>query len=273
MKTRKKLLSLSATAVLSLSLAGQSFAATTAFTDLDQVAAKDKIISLQSQGFVSGVRSDLFEPNAAVTAGQGIQMIVKALGLNIDTIRFVKAPQATDYFAKAKNDAWYSQSLIIAANNGLDLPADLDPDQKWTKETFTKELVYALEGQNIFHLMKLPPVEIKDQDEITLDKLGPVQLAIYTGITSLDSDGNFHPQADITRAQAAEMIYNALKYIHPAPSTDDAPRLGSSQPMIPVDSTDDAPRLGSSQPMIPVDSTDAPRLGSSQPMIPADIQP
>jgi hypothetical protein len=269
--TRKKLLSLSATAVLSLSLAGQSFAATTAFTDLDQVAAKNKIISLQSQGFVSGVRSDLFQPNAALTAGQGIQMIVKALGLNIDTIRFVKAPQATDYFAKAKNDVWYSQSLIIAANNGLDLPANLDPDEKWTKESFTRELVYALEGHNIFHLMKLPPIEIKDQDAITIDKLGPVQLAIYKGITSLDPDGNFHPQADITRAQAAEMIYNALEYIHPAPSTGDTPRLGSSQPMLPADSTGDASRVGSSQPMKPADG-DTPRLGSSQPMIPVDSQ-
>jgi hypothetical protein len=84
-------------------------------------------------------------------------------------------------------------------------------------------------------MMKLPPIEIKDQAEITLDDLGPIQLAIYKGITSLDSDGNFHPQADITRAQAADMIYNALKYIHPAPkSTDAAPRVGSSQPMIRV---------------------------------------
>ncbi|MFD0697675.1 S-layer homology domain-containing protein [Paenibacillus sp. GCM10027628] len=241
MNSPKKLLSFSAVAVLSLSLAGHSFAATTAFTDLDRVAAKDKIISLQSQGFVSGVSSDLFQPNAALTTGQGIQMIVKALGLNIDNIKFAKAPQATDYFAKAKNDAWYSQSLIIAANNGLNLPADLDPDQAWTKEVFTKELIFAMEKHNIFHLMKLPPIEIKDQDEITIDDLGPVQLAVYKGITSLDSDGKFHPQAEITRAQAAEMIYNTLKYVHPASnqtpapeSTGDVPRVGSSQPMIRV---------------------------------------
>ncbi|MCZ8516932.1 S-layer homology domain-containing protein [Paenibacillus filicis] len=238
MNSPKKLLSFSAAAVLSLSLAGQSFAATTAFTDLDQVAAKDKIISLQSQGFVSGVSSDLFQPNAALTAGQGIQMIVKALGWSIDTTKFVKAPQATDYFVKAKNDAWYSQSLIIAANNGLNLPADLDPDQKWTKETFTKELVLALEGHQIFHMMKLLPIKINDQDEITLDNLGPIQIAIYKGITSLDSDGKFHPQTDITRAQAAEMIYNTLKYIHPAPNQTPAPK-----------STDAVPRVGSSQPM------------------------
>lgn len=241
MNSRKKLLSLSAAAILSLSLAGQSFAATSTFTDLEQVAAKDKIISLQSQGLVSGVSNDLFQPNATLTVSQGIQMIVKALGLNLNSINFVKAPLATNYFAKANNDAWYAQSLIIAANNDLDLHADLDPNQTWTKETFTKELLLALEGHNIMHMMKLPPIEIKDKAEITFDALGPIQAAIYKGIATLDSDGNFHPQAEITRAQAAEMIYNSLKYIHPAAnqtpesdSTGDIPRDGNSQPMIPA---------------------------------------
>ncbi|WP_222429986.1 S-layer homology domain-containing protein [Paenibacillus cremeus] len=241
MKSRKKLLSLSAAAVLSLTLAGQSFAATAAFTDLEQVAVKEKIISLQTQGLVSGISNDLFQPNATLTAAQGIQLIVKALGLNLNAIRFVKAPQATDYFAKAKNDAWYSQGFIIAANNGLNLPSDLDPDQKWTKATFTKELLLALDSHNIMHMMKLPPIDIKDKADISVDDLGAIQAAIYKGITSLDADGNFHPQAEITRAQAAEMIFNALKYVHPTPhqpseptSNQDIPRNGSSQPMIPV---------------------------------------
>ncbi|WP_311764953.1 S-layer homology domain-containing protein [Paenibacillus agricola] len=240
MKSRKKLLSLSAAVVLSLTLAGQSLAATAAFTDLDQVAAKDKIISLQSQGLVSGVSNGLFQPNATLSAAQGIQLIVKALGMNLDAIRFVKAPQATDYFAKAKNDAWYSQSFIIAANNGLKLSADLDPDQKWTKATFTKELLLALDGHNILHMIKIPVIEIKDKAEIALDDLGSVQAAIYKEIATLDADGNFHPKAEITRAEAAEMIFNTLKYVHPtphqpsSPSSNDTPRDGSSQPMIPV---------------------------------------
>nr|WP_216855636.1 S-layer homology domain-containing protein [Paenibacillus qinlingensis] len=199
---------------MSLTIAGQSLAATAVFTDLDLVAAKDKIISLQSQGIVSGVSNELFQPNATLSAAQGIQLIVNALGLNLDAIRFVKAPLASDYFAKAKNDAWYSQSFIIAANNGLKLPADLDPDQKWTKATFTNELLLALDGHNIMHMMKLPAIEIKDRAEIALDDLAPIQAAIYKGIATLDADGKFHPNTEITRAQAAEMIFNTLKYIH-----------------------------------------------------------
>nr|WP_245864694.1 hypothetical protein [Paenibacillus donghaensis] len=36
----------------------------------------------------------------------------------------------------------------------------------------------------------------------------------------MDEQGNFHPAEDITRAEAAVMLYNALEYIeaHPAPA-------------------------------------------------------
>src|SRR4029453_16046345 len=110
-----KLITLAATAVLTLSIAGQSFAATSTFTDLANVTAKEKITSLQERGLVHGVSSDSFFPDATLTAAQGIQLIVNALDLNIDLIRFIKAPQATDYFKNADNAAWYSDDLIIVA--------------------------------------------------------------------------------------------------------------------------------------------------------------
>lgn len=64
------------------------------------------------------------------------------------------------------------------------------------------------------------PVDIADSTEFTGGSDGSVQLALVLGIAALDSSGMFHPSADITRAEAAEMIYNALEYIaaHPAPA-------------------------------------------------------
>jgi hypothetical protein len=45
-----KMMTLSAaTAVISLSLVGQSFAASSSFTDLDNITSKDKIIDLQQR--------------------------------------------------------------------------------------------------------------------------------------------------------------------------------------------------------------------------------
>lgn len=222
MTNKIKLMTLAATAVLSLSIAGQSFAATSSFTDLVNVTAKEKISALQEKGLVHGVSSDRFNPDATLTAAQGIQLIVNALDLNIDLIRFIKEPQATDYFAKADNAAWYADALIIAANNNIGLPDDLDPNKTWTREEFTHQLILAIELHSNLPMIKIIPVEIGDQAELTIGFDGSVQRALVLKIAELDADGNFNPKDEITRAEAAVLIYNALEYIeaHPAPAAE-----------------------------------------------------
>lgn len=215
MKTKNKMAALATTAVLILTLAGQSFAATSPFTDLTNIKEKDDILSLQEQGIVKGTGNSLFSPSKVVTAAQGIQFIVNALGLNIDNIRFIKEPKATDYFKKADNDAWYANAFIIASINGLDLPNDLDPSQVWTREEFTYQLDQAIESHVILPKIKLVPVVIKDQDQITTHYDGSIQRALYYGMVKLDAEGKFNPKSQITRAEAAEEIYNALKYLRP----------------------------------------------------------
>ncbi|MCM3628265.1 S-layer homology domain-containing protein [Paenibacillus glycanilyticus] len=219
MTSKFKLVTLAATAVLTLSIAGQSFAATsTTFTDIANVSAKDKIISLQNKGLVQGVSQDRYLPDATLTAAQGIQLIVNALDLNIDTLRFIKEPHATDYFPKADNDAWYADALIIAANNDIGLPNDLDPNKVWTKEEFTHQLILAIEKHSNLPLIKIIPVEFNDEAELTDAYQGSVQRALVLKIAELDEAGNFNPTDEITRADAAVLIYNALAYIDAAPA-------------------------------------------------------
>jgi len=222
MKNMIKNIALTGTALLSISFAGQSFAASGTFTDLGNTAAKDKIISLYDQGLIKGLGENHFSPNAPMTAAQGIQMVVKALDLNLDLIRFFKEPKATDYYANAKNDAWYSDALIIAANNGMDLPSDLNPNQVWNREEFTHQLIIAMEKHSNLPMIKIIPVEIADADKFTNGYDGSIQRALVLKIAELDAKGNFHPDQKVTRAEAAVMIYNALEYIkaHPAPAGD-----------------------------------------------------
>lgn len=215
-----KKLTVSATALLTLAFAGQSFAASLPFADLASIPAKDKIVDLQQKGVIHGVGGDKFLPNASITAAQGIQMFVNAFDLNIDLLRFFKAPQATDYYANAKNDAWYAEALIIAANNDIGLPADLDPGKNWSREEFTHQLIQAIEKRSNLPMIKIMPVDITDVSEFTNGYDGSIQLALAIGIAHLDTAGDFNPTDDITRADAAEMIYNAMEYIeaHPAPA-------------------------------------------------------
>lgn len=220
MKMKKIVSILSTAAILTISIAGNTFAAGITFKDLDNVTAKDKIIVLQNQGVIAGVADGIFSPDNKVTAAQSIQLFVRAFNLNLDTIRFVKEPKATDYYKNAKDNAWYSKALIISAVNGMNFTADIDPDQNLTKEEYIYHLVNATEIYGQLPLIKIIPVEIADRDKMTIEYSGAIERALKYGIVKLDADGKFNPKAELSRADAAEQLYNALEYLkaHPAPS-------------------------------------------------------
>lgn len=194
-------------------------AATNPFTDLTNTSAQDKIIALQEKGYIKGIGDNLFAPDNTITAAEGIQLIVNAFGLNIDNIRFFKKPEATDYFTKANDNDWYAGTLIIASLNGFDLPKDLDPNALWTREEFTYRLIHVMESHYNMPMINIIPAEVADEDQMTIEYSGAIQRSLKYGITTLDTDKKFSPKAEITRADAAEQIYNALEYIkaHPAP--------------------------------------------------------
>lgn len=243
MKKSFKMVALSAVTVLSLGFGAQAFAAANVFSDIANIEAKDKIVALHEQGIVHGISDDLFAPNSTITAAQGVQLIVNSAGLNLDLVRFVKEPKASDYFKNALDNAWYANALITASVNGVELPEDLDPNKKWTREEFTYQLIRTFEAQNKLPMINIAPVEINDNDDLTVDYSGAIQRALAYDVVELDAKGNFNPKAEISRAEAAEEIYQIIEYVknHPAPpvqpeegSDTNAKRVpGSTSPQIP----------------------------------------
>jgi hypothetical protein len=213
MTLKLKLVSFILLAVLVFSSTAQAFAATTPFKDIDNSAYKDKITGLQERGFIKGTGNGMFAPDSPLTAAQGIQLFVNVLNLNLDAIRFIKEPKATDYFKNANNDAWYANAFIIASVNSLDLPNDLNPDQEWTREEFIYYLVKSFEFHYEMPMIKLMAYEIKDEDKIEAEHSGAIQRALAYGFTKLDASGKFNPDDKITRAEAAAIIYDAINYV------------------------------------------------------------
>lgn len=200
--------------IMVLSLAGQGFAGASPFKDLADIPEKAKILELQGKGIVKGIGDGLFAPRKPITAAQSIQLYVNAFGLNIDEIRFIKEPKAADFFVNADNDAWYAEAFIIASFKVPDLPKNIKPNQRWSKEEFTYYLIQALEKQYDLPMIKLVPLEIVDEDQLTLEYSGAIQRAISYGIVELDGDKKFNPKDEITRAEAAVQICNALDYVN-----------------------------------------------------------
>lgn len=207
---KKELIALTAAALLQITTSGQTYAFSSTFTDIDNVAAKDKVVYLENHGIVGGVASGQFAPYETLTGAQEVSLIVKALELNLDTVRFIKAPKATDYFKNANDEAWYANALIIAAVNGLEFPSDFDPNKKLTREEFTYNFIRAMELTKEMPMIKMMYIEVKDEDQLNGEYSGAIQRAINYGVIKLDAEGKFHPKTEITRVDAVEEIYNAL---------------------------------------------------------------
>lgn len=206
MKLKIKVITL--TTILLLSMTGQSFAASNPFTDITDTNSKDKIVKLCEDGVIKGVGNGLFNPDGTVTAAQGVQMIVNAFDISLAAFLFIKAPQATDWFKNANDNAWYADALIRAGANNIGLPADLDPNEKWTKEEFTYYLIMAMEAHYNMPMINMMYIETADESEMTIEYQGAIQRSMKYNITALDLDKKFYPQKPLTRAEAAEMIYN-----------------------------------------------------------------
>jgi hypothetical protein len=157
------------------------------------------------------VKTEQTKTTTRVSLGYGINLIVKGLGLNIDNIRFVKEPKATDYVTKADNKAFYAQSFIIASCNGIKLSKTANPALAMTREQFALRLNEAIQstGQYPVNMMF---IIIKDEKSFSAGASAAVQNLIKFNVLTLEN-GNFRPKAYITRTEASKMVKNAASFI------------------------------------------------------------
>ncbi len=202
--------------VLLFASGSQAFAA---FDDLDNTLDKKKIEYLDEYHILTGMTDTKYAPERALNTAQGISALVKGLDLNLDNMRFIKKPEASDYYTRISNEAWYSNDMIVAYLNGLDIPADVDVTAAMTRGQFATLLWQAVEqvdpdinesgGNNI--ASATANEEIADDNSLSAMDQQMLQQVIHREIATLDSKNKFYPDEPITRAEAAVMLYNAIE--------------------------------------------------------------
>jgi hypothetical protein len=197
---------------LCLSVAGSAFA----FSDVKGDPEQSAIEKLERNGIVSGVGNGLFAPRRPLTAADAVALIVKGMNLNLDTIRFIKEPKASDSFRNVKDDAWYAQAFITASVNGLDIPPDINPNAPATREQYAHWLYNALAKKGEFAWIELF-VNIHDEDQVDQACMNSIQKLLIGKIASLDAGGNFRPKQPITRSEAAGMLHRAMEFVKSTP--------------------------------------------------------
>ncbi|WP_172195260.1 S-layer homology domain-containing protein [Saccharibacillus qingshengii] len=207
--TRNKLAFSAAAAVLFAALAGGQAYAAAPFGDLQGIPEASQIVTLREAGLLNGSPDGRFNPHDPLTNAQAIRLAVDTFKLNMDDIQFIRKPEASDYFSKASDKAWYADTLIIAAYNDLDLPKDLDPNAPATRSSFASLLILAGHQQAALPVFRLSPVEIKDESAIPEGRSGLMQQALVFDMLDLDADGRIRPNEPLTRAAAADILYGA----------------------------------------------------------------
>ncbi|WP_274651803.1 S-layer homology domain-containing protein [Paenibacillus humicola] len=184
-----------------------------AFSDIKNDPNAGKIAELEKLGKLAGGGKDgKFNPNGKLTYAEGVTLIVRGLDLNIDNLRFIKEPKASDYYTKVKDNAWYSQNFIIAQYNGLKLPKDVNPNAVMTREQFAYHLFQAITAKGDFAFIEMYVV-IKDEADVTKAYMDSIQKLLIAKIAELDGKQNFHPKQMMTRSTAAGWLYEAIQFV------------------------------------------------------------
>lgn len=149
---------------------------------------------------------------SAITTSAAVSMIVKGFQLNIDHIRFIKEPKASDYFTRVKDTAPYAQDFIIAHLNGLDLPRNIDPAAKVTREQFSHWLMQAISTKGDFAWIEIY-IQMTDAKLVTKAYMDSVQKVLIAKIATLDSKKRFNPKHFVNRGDATVMLNRALTFV------------------------------------------------------------
>ncbi len=66
-----------------------------------------------------------------------------------------------------------------------------------------------MESRYHMPMVNMMYIETADEADMTAEYQGAIQRSMKYNITALDQDKKFYPKKQLTRAEAAEMIYNA----------------------------------------------------------------
>jgi len=177
------------------------------FSDINTHWARSSIEALFEKGIVSGTGGSEFSPDADMRRGDFILMLYRACGKPETDAELIYTDVSPDsYYAKAI--AW-AQQAGIAYGNG--------------DGTFSPETTLTREQAFTFVYRALPLLEINapepdtsllaqfaDGDSVAEYARNAVSVLIELGVVS-GSDGKLAPQATLTRAQMARVLYACLQ--------------------------------------------------------------
>lgn len=179
------------------------------FDDIDDVSwAKEAIISLAQLKIINGRESYKFCPNESITREEAVKILICAFYPEADTVEIP--------FSDVDNAAWYADFIKKAYGKGI--AKGISASEFGVGDSITRQDLAVL----CSNILRLSDAEIKADDEISPFNddseisdyaKDSIYLLKSLEIVNGSDGGNFEPDSDITRAEAAKMIYGLYKYL------------------------------------------------------------
>ncbi len=165
-----------------------------AYTDIAGHYAEEAILALASIG--AGIGDTAFMPDAIITQAEFVGLISNCV---------------MDYYPISGGAVDEARLYSYAVNRGI-LPAEEEaPDTPLTRELAVAYLLRAMEYGRFAEIPGIFRCDFADADAIDPELYGYVAIAKGLGLINGDGTGHFAPKREMTRGEAAVVIYNYLK--------------------------------------------------------------
>lgn len=166
------------------------------YSDIDGHYAEDEIKILAAYGI--SLDGNEFRPNDSITQKDFLTLLSK-------TLQDYYVP-VSERGGDKETDALYSYMM----RQGIVKEREKAPNAVLTREDSVKFIIRALKYDKVADIKGIYKSIFKDEDEINPDLIGYISIAQGLNIIS-GYDGYFNPKGELTRAQAAIIIYKYLQ--------------------------------------------------------------
>lgn len=167
---------------------------TGSYTDIEGHFAEEAILALASVGARLG--DSAFRPDAIITQAEYVGLVSNCV---------------MEYYPLLDGAPDQARLYSYAVNRGILPEAEKAPDTPLTRELAVAYLLRAMGYGEFAEIEGIFQCDFSDSSFITPNLYGYVAIAKGMGFVRGDGNGAFAPQREMTRGEAAAMLYNYLK--------------------------------------------------------------
>lgn len=181
------------------------------FIDIKGHWAEQEIQTTVKLGLMSGMGSNaqgyqVFAPDSQLNRAQLAVVLQRVFQLDYGQIRFIKQPEASDYFGDVDNDSWYADALVMCAiNNIFDNSGCFNPDENVSRIEVARSINRAFNAKGISVPMIQVMPQFTDTQDLVQEDTNAMVFVNNTGIMT-GYNGCFRPHDPVKRGELASVL-------------------------------------------------------------------